>query len=60
MSEKHEVSSPTTPKGLAVLRDVQPVVPAAVQHEPSHEAVTGLAGATIVCSQVVTPLFVVQ
>ena len=43
-----------------MLRDVQPVVPAAVQHEPSHEAVTGLAGATIVCSQVVTPLFVVQ
>ena len=43
-----------------MLRDVQPVVPAAVQHEPGHEAVTGLAGATVICCQVVAPLLVVQ
>ena len=43
-----------------MLRNVQPVVPTAVQNQPRHQTVTGLTRTTIICSKIVAPLLMVK
>ena len=43
-----------------MLRNVQPVVPAAVQNQPRHQTVTGLTRAAVISGKVVAPLLVAK